>query len=51
MTFVPTWLDGAGLKAGQAYNRASRTIQSQFNVTGDITMEHTSGEAASAVAD
>lgn len=51
LTFVPTWLDGMGLKAGQAYNRASRTIQSQFNVTGDVTMEHTSGEAASAVAD
>lgn len=50
-TFVPTWLDGQGLKAGQAYNRASRTVQSQFAVTGDLTMEHTSGEAATAVAD
>lgn len=49
--FVPTWLDGQGLKAGQAFNRASRTVQSQFNVTGDLTMEHTSGEAANAVAD
>src|SRR5215469_6664825 len=51
MTFTPTWLDGAGLKAGQAYNRASRTVQSRFDVTGDLTMEHTSGEAANAVAD
>src|SRR5258708_10001132 len=23
--YVPAWLDGMGLKAGQAYNRASRT--------------------------
>ena len=40
-----------GLKAGQAFNRASRTAQSQFNVTGDITMEHTSGEAPTVIAD
>jgi hypothetical protein len=51
LAFVPTWLDGAGLKAGQAYNRSSRTVQSEFAVTGDLTMEHTSGEAATAVAD
>jgi hypothetical protein len=49
--FVPTWLDGQGLKAGQAYNRASRTVQSQFDVNGDLTMEHTIGSAANAVAD
>lgn len=49
--FNPTWLDGMGLKAGQAYNRSSRTVQSQFDVNGDLTMEHTSGEAANAVAD
>jgi tail tube protein len=49
--FNPTWLDGQGLKAGQAYNRSSRTVQSQFDVNGDLTMEHTSGEAANAVAD
>jgi hypothetical protein len=49
--FVPTWLDGMGLKAGQAYNRSSRTVVSQKAVTGDLTMEHTSGEAANAVAD
>ena len=50
-TFDPGWLDGMGLKAGQAYNRASRTVQSRFDVTGDLTMEHTSGEAANSVAD
>jgi tail tube protein len=49
--FVPAFLDGAGLKAGQAYNRASRTVVSQFDVNGDITMEHTDGSAASAAAD
>src|SRR5215470_12534214 len=49
--FVPAWLDGMGLKAGQAYNRASRTVVSQKDVNGDLTMEHTSGEAANAVAD
>src|SRR5229473_2262256 len=49
--FNPNWLDGAGLKAGQAYNRASRTVQSRFDVNGDLTMEHTSGEAANAIAD
>ena len=49
--FNPNWLDGQGLKAGQAYNRASRTVQSQFDVNGDLTMEHTIGSAANAVAD
>src|SRR5260370_20652145 len=49
--FNPNWLDGQGLKAGQAYNRSSRTVQSLFDVNGDLTMEHTSGEAANAVAD
>src|SRR5262245_40894904 len=49
--FNPNWLDGMGLKSGQAYNRASRTVQSRFDVNGDLTMEHTSGEAANAVAD
>ena len=49
--YNPAWLDGMGLKAGQAYNRASRTVVSQFDVNGDLTMEHTSGEAANAVAD
>jgi hypothetical protein len=49
--FVPAWLDGMGLKAGQAFNRSSRTVVSQADVNGDLTMEHTSGEAATAVAD
>lgn len=49
--FNPTFLDGAGLKAGQAFKRASRTVQSQFDVNADLTMEHTDGSAASAAAD
>src|SRR5258707_9532619 len=49
--FNPTWLDGVGLKSGQAYNRASRTVQSRFDVNGDLTMEFTSGEAANSIAD
>ena len=49
--FNPAWLDGAGLKAGQAFNRSSRTVVSQQAVTGDLTMEHTTGSAATAVAD
>jgi hypothetical protein len=49
--FNPTWLDGMGLKSGQAFKRASRTIQSQFDVNGDLTMEHTIGSAPTAVAD
>jgi Phage tail tube protein len=51
LSFDPNWLDGQGLKSGQAYKRGSRTVQSRFNVTGDVTMEHMSGEAANAVAD
>ena len=49
--YVPGFLDGMGLKSGQAYNRATRTVVSQKDVNGDLTMEHTSGEAASAFAD
>src|SRR5215472_18922059 len=49
--FNPTWLDGMGLKAGQAYNRSARTVVSQSDVNGDLTMEHTIGSAANAVAD
>jgi hypothetical protein len=51
LQYAPAWLDGQGLKAGQAYNRATRTVVSQSDVNGDLTMEHTSGEAATAVAD
>ena len=39
MVYVPAWLDGMGLKAGQAYNRASRTVVSQKDVNGDLTIE------------
>jgi hypothetical protein len=49
--FNPAFLDGMGLKAGQAFNRSTRTVVSQFDVNGDLTMEHTSGEAATAIAD
>ena len=49
--FNPSWLDGMGLHAGQAYNRSARTVQSRFDVNGDITMEHTIGSASNAVAD
>lgn len=38
--WTPTWLRGAGLKAGQAYTRASRVAQSRYTVAGDITLEH-----------
>src|SRR5258707_5531328 len=49
--FNPNWLDGLGLKSGQAFKRGSRTVQSRFDVNGDLTMDHTSGEAANAAAD
>src|SRR5260221_6328123 len=51
LQFNPTWLDGQGLKAGQAYNRSSRTVVSQNDVNADLTMELSSSEAANAVAD
>jgi len=51
LQFTPAFLDGQGLKAGQAYNRGSRTVVSQYDVSGDITLEHTDGSAASAAAD
>lgn len=35
-----TYLDSAGLKAGQAYKRVSRTAITRYNVGGDITLEH-----------
>ncbi|WP_255725412.1 phage tail tube protein [Frankia sp. Cj3] len=36
----PTWLESAGLKAGQGYKRVSRISQSRFSVSGDWTLEH-----------
>ena len=47
--FNPNFLDGMGLKAGQAFNRGSRTVQSQFDVNGDLTMEHVDGSAGTGV--
>src|SRR6266705_3454627 len=49
--YNPAWLDGQGLKAGQAFNRASRTVVSQSDVNGEVVMEHTIGSAASVAAD
>jgi hypothetical protein len=34
-----TWLDGAGIKAGQTFKRAGRTVQSRFTVSGDLNVE------------
>src|SRR5258707_3645100 len=49
--YVPGFLDGMGLKSGQAYKRGSRTVVSQIDINADLTMEHTDGSAANAVAD
>jgi hypothetical protein len=38
--FNPTDLDGAGLKAGQAFERVSRHVRSRIDVNGDFTVEH-----------
>jgi hypothetical protein len=42
----PTWLDSAGLKAGQSFTRASRVAQSRVDVNGEITLEHADRGAA-----
>jgi hypothetical protein len=34
-----TYLDSAGIKAGQAYKRASRVVQSRSTVNGNLVME------------
>src|SRR2546430_17668955 len=49
--YNPGYLDGMGLKAGQAYNRSTRTTKTSIDVNGDVTLEHTSGEAANAPPD
>src|SRR5258708_19992451 len=49
--YVPGFLDGMGLKSGQAYKRGSRTVVSQIDINADLTMEHTDGSAANAAAD
>jgi hypothetical protein len=40
LTLNPTYLDSAGLKAGQAFKRGARTQISRYDVNGDITIEH-----------
>lgn len=39
-TQTPTFLDSAGLKAGQAYKRVSRTQISRYDVAGTVSLEH-----------
>lgn len=34
-----TWLEGAGIKAGQTFKRVGRTAQSRFTVSGDLNVE------------
>src|SRR5260370_5189411 len=48
--YVPGFLDGMGLKSGQANKRGSRTVVSQIDINADLTMVHTDGSAANAVA-
>lgn len=43
LSWSPTYIDSAGLKAGQAFKRVARTAISRFSVEGDITLEHTDG--------
>ncbi len=38
--FNPTFLEGQGLKVGQAYPRASRSITSRLDVNGGMVLEH-----------
>jgi hypothetical protein len=40
LTYVPTWLDGQGLKANQQYKRVARTGISRHTANGDFTIEH-----------
>lgn len=39
LTYDITWLDGAGIKAGQTFKRVNRTVQSRFSVSGDFSVE------------
>lgn len=39
LTWEPTWLDSAGLKAGQRYKRVSRVVQSRKTVSGGFNLE------------
>lgn len=38
--YNPTFLEGMGLKVGQAYPRQSRSITSQVDVNGGVVLEH-----------
>src|SRR5258708_36914780 len=49
--YVPGFLDGMGLKSGQAYKRGSRTVLSQIDINADLAMEHTDGPADNTVSD
>jgi hypothetical protein len=40
LNMTPTYLDSAGLRAGQRYKRVSRTIISRKTVAGDVQLEH-----------
>jgi len=40
LLWSPTWVEGQGLRAGATYKRDTRTQQTRFTVSGDITMEH-----------
>lgn len=40
LVYEPTWLESEGLKAGQAYKRGARTVQSRHSVSGDVSMEY-----------
>ena len=40
LTMIPKYLDSQSLKPGQAYQRGIRTVISEYDVNGDVTMEH-----------
>jgi len=40
MAMSPSYVDGAGIRAGQRYKRAARTIQSRRSVAGGFQMEY-----------
>lgn len=39
LNWEPTWLDSAGIKAGQAFKRITRTKQSRKSVSGGFSLE------------
>lgn len=40
LTYEPTWLEPAGLRAGQGFKRASHVGISRHMVSGDVTLEY-----------